>query len=99
MGSKRKSGLNSGISGFQHGPGHRSYWGTFEHIFPENGDTGLESEITDFYGKKTGLFIPYWMADLSSDGLEQGKQGKACFWTSKWILLFRFVKTLIFTKL
>ena len=31
---------------------------------------GFESEITDNSGIKTGLFIPIWMADLFSDGLE-----------------------------
>jgi len=81
MGSKRQSGLNSGISGFQQGPGHRSYWGTFEHMYPENDDTDAEFQTVPFKGRKTGLFIPYWMADLFSNGLKQGKQGKACFWT------------------
>ncbi len=39
----------------------------------------MESEITGFNGRETGLFIPYWLAYLFSDGLKQGKQGKACF--------------------
>jgi hypothetical protein len=33
-------------------------------------NTGLESEIPDFSGRKTGLIIPYWMADRLPDGLE-----------------------------
>jgi hypothetical protein len=32
--------------------------------------TGLESEIGNFAGRKTGLIIPYWLADRRSDGLE-----------------------------
>ena len=40
---------------------------------------GLESEIADFNGRKTGLFIPFWLADLFSDRLRQREQGKACF--------------------
>jgi len=31
---------------------------------------GLESEIANFAGKKTGLIIPFWLADRRSDGLE-----------------------------
>jgi len=31
---------------------------------------GLESEIADFAGRKTGLIIPYWLADRRSSGLE-----------------------------
>jgi hypothetical protein len=34
---------------------------------------GLESEITDFAGRKTGLIIPFWMADRLPDGPEQGE--------------------------
>jgi hypothetical protein len=33
----------------------------------------MKSENTDISGKKTGLFIPVWMADLFSDGLKRGK--------------------------
>ena len=43
-------------------PGH--------HLFSDNGYTGLESEIANFAGRKTGLIIPYWLADRCSDGLE-----------------------------
>jgi hypothetical protein len=28
---------------------------------------GVESEITEFNWRKTGLFIPYWLADLTWD--------------------------------
>jgi len=31
---------------------------------------GLESKIANFAGKKTGLIIPFWLADRRSDGLE-----------------------------
>jgi hypothetical protein len=30
----------------------------------------LESEITSFAGRKTGLIIPFWLADRRSDGLK-----------------------------
>jgi len=33
---------------------------------------GRESEIANVAGKKTGLIIPFWLADRRSDGLEQG---------------------------
>ena len=60
--------------------GNRSYWGIFDPLFSDNGYTGLESEITSFAGRKTGLIIPFWLADRRSDGLEQGENGKkACF--------------------
>jgi hypothetical protein len=48
-------------------------------MFPENEDMDAEFRPIQFKGRKTGLFIPYWMADHFSDGLKQGKQGKACF--------------------
>jgi hypothetical protein len=34
---------------------------------------GLESEITHFAGRKTGLIIPFWRADRLPDGPEQGE--------------------------
>ena len=41
---------------------------------------GLESEIASFAGRKTGLIIPYWLADRCSDGLEEGeREKKGCF--------------------
>jgi hypothetical protein len=75
-GSKWQSGLNSGIFIFWAGPGNRSYWGVFDHLFPDNGFTGTEPRITDFNGRKTGLFIPFWLANLFPDGLEDGETGK-----------------------
>ena len=69
-----------GVFAFWPVSGNRSYLGTFEHIFSDTCNKGLESEITRFAGRKTGLIIPYWLADRCSDGLEQGKNGKkACF--------------------
>jgi len=59
-----------GVFAFWPVSGNRSYWGTFEHIFSDTGYTGLESEITRFAGRKTGLIIPYWKADRRSDGLK-----------------------------
>jgi hypothetical protein len=50
--------------------GNRSYWGVFDHIFPDTGYKGLEPEIASFSGRKTGLIIPYWLADRCADGLE-----------------------------
>jgi hypothetical protein len=50
--------------------GNRPYWGTFDPIFPDTVYTGLESEIGNFAGRKTGLIIPFWLADRRSDGLE-----------------------------
>jgi len=72
-GSKWQSGLKSGIFIIRVDPGNRSYWGTFDPLFSDTGYKGLESEITDFAGRKTGLFIPFWMADRLPDGLEQGE--------------------------
>jgi hypothetical protein len=34
----------------------------------------MESEIADFTVRKTGLIIPYWLADRLSDALELGKE-------------------------
>jgi hypothetical protein len=41
----------------------------FKHIFPDTGHKGLESEIASFEGRKTGLIIPFWLADRRSGGL------------------------------
>ena len=82
MGSKRQSGLNSGISGFQHGPGHRSYWDTFKHMFPENEDTDAEFQTIQFKGRKTVLFIPYWLADPKVDRPILGQREKTLFRSS-----------------
>ncbi len=41
---------------------------------------GLESEITVFLGNKTGLIIPFWLADRFSDGLEDGERKEGLFW-------------------
>jgi len=43
-------------------PGH--------HLFSDNVYTGLESEITNIAGRKTGHIVPLWLADRRSDGLE-----------------------------
>ncbi len=69
-GSKWQSEHNSGIFTFWPGPRNRSYWGTFNHLFSDTGYTGSESEITDFTWRKTGLIIPYWLADRFFDGLK-----------------------------
>jgi hypothetical protein len=38
--------------------------------------------MADFTGRKTGLIIPYWLADRLSDGLEfgKGKGGQVLRW-------------------
>jgi len=59
-----------GVFAFCPVSGNRSYLGTFEHIFSDTCNKGLESEIASFAGRKTGLIIPYWLADRYSDGLE-----------------------------
>ena len=58
-GSKWQSRLDLGIFIFQAGFGNRSYWGTFEHVFSDTCNKGLESEIASLAGRKTGLIIPY----------------------------------------
>jgi len=57
-------------------PGDRSYWGTFDRFFPDTCFTGLDSETADFTRWKTGLNIPYWVADCHSDGLKSVGTGK-----------------------
>jgi hypothetical protein len=59
-----------GVFAFWPVSGNRSYLGTFEHIFSDTCNKGLESEITRLTKRKTGLIIPYWLADRRSDGLE-----------------------------
>jgi len=39
-------------------------------------DTGLESEITNFSGRKTGLIITYWLANLFPDGVKYAEMEK-----------------------
>ena len=81
QGSKCQSGLNLGIFTFWPVFGNRSYRCIFDPIFSDTGHTDLESEITSFAGRKTGLIIPYWLADRRSDGLgEGGKREKGLFW-------------------
>jgi hypothetical protein len=75
-GSKWQSGLNFGISTFLETRDNRSYWGIFDPLFSDTCITGAESEITSFTGRKTGLIIPYRVADRLPDGLEQGKWKK-----------------------
>jgi hypothetical protein len=66
---KWQSGLNSGIFPFWPVSANRSYWGVFEHYFPDLWFTGTESETTHYTGRKTGLCIPFWLADRFLDGL------------------------------
>ena len=61
---------------FSAGFGNRSYWGTFEHIFSDTDYTGLESEIANFEGRKTGLIITYWLANLFPDGVKYAEMEK-----------------------
>jgi len=39
----------------------------------------LESGLTEFQERKTGLFIPYWLADRFSDWLVEQKGEKGLF--------------------
>jgi hypothetical protein len=71
-GLKRQSELNSGIFTFWPVTANRSYWGVFEHYFPDLWFTGTESETTHYTERKTGLCIPFWLADRFLDGLEYG---------------------------
>jgi hypothetical protein len=52
--------------------GNRPEWGTFEHYFRDLWFNRMESRITDFTGRKTGLFKPVWLPDRFLDGLEYG---------------------------
>ena len=63
---------------FLTGSGNRPEWSIFDHIFPDCWITGVESGTTDFTGRKTGLFIPIWEADLLLDvlGWKKGKKGE-----------------------
>jgi hypothetical protein len=56
--------------------------GPFDHLFSDTGYTGSESEITDFTWRKTGLFIPFWLAKLNFYGLEYGEMKEGLFWGS-----------------
>jgi len=40
----------------------------------------VKSKIPGFNRIKTGLFIPFWLADLHFYGLEYGEGKKGCFW-------------------
>jgi hypothetical protein len=66
-----QSGLNSGISYFWQVRGNRSYWGIFEGLFSDYWLSGPKSKTGDITGRKTGLIIPYCMADRFSGDLEQ----------------------------
>jgi len=69
-----------GVFAFWPVSGNRTYWGIFDHLFSDTCNKGLESEITRFAGRKTGLIIPFWLADRRSDGLEKAENGKkGCF--------------------
>jgi len=58
----------------------RPEWGVFDYVFPDFRGLGLKLGITDFEGRKTGLFKPVWLADRFPDGLEDAEGKKACFW-------------------
>ena len=74
-GSKWQSRLDLGIFIFQAGFGNRSYWGTFEHVFSDTCNKGLESEIASFAGRKTGLIIPFGRQIAVQMGWSRGKPG------------------------
>lgn len=78
-GSKWQSGLNQGIFDVLPVPGNRSYWGTYDPIFSDNVYFRIESGITCFAGRKTGLNIPFWLADLLFHGLEYPETEKRLF--------------------
>ncbi len=59
--------------------GNRSYWGIFDPLFSDNVYFRLESEIADSAGRKTGLNIPFWMAELLFYGLEYRETKKGLF--------------------
>jgi hypothetical protein len=63
-----------GVFIFRAGFGNRSYWDTFDPTFADTDYKGPESEIASLAGRKTGLNIPYRMANRRSDGLEQGER-------------------------
>ena len=71
-----QSGFKLGISFFPRDPDDRSYWGMLYPVFPEYGGLGLKSRTGDGNGKKTGLIIPYWIANCFTDDLEQVKEQK-----------------------
>jgi hypothetical protein len=49
-------------------------------VFPDYGGLGPKSKTGDGNERKTGLIIPYWMADRYSDELEQVKKHRnPCF--------------------
>jgi hypothetical protein len=69
-GSKWQSGPDLAYSHSGLLTGNRSYRGIFVPIFSDAVYTVLKTEITDFTARKTGLIIPFWMADRREDGLE-----------------------------
>jgi len=62
----------------------------FLPLFSYTGLLGLKSEIINFEGRKTGIIIPFWLADRLSDGLEATpgvtNRKKACFWVPEFLL-------------
>ncbi len=48
-------------------------------MFPENEDTDAEFQTIQFKGRKTGLFIPYWMADPKVDRTILGQRENSPF--------------------
>ncbi|MDD1701224.1 MAG: hypothetical protein LUQ04_10615 [Methanoregula sp.] len=69
-GLKWRSRFNSGVLSFWAVTGNRPYWSDFDHVFSDNRFAGVESGITDYNGRETGLFIPFWEAKLIFCGLE-----------------------------
>ena len=92
-----QSGLKMGVFYFRPVLGNRSYWGTFDPLFSDYGYSGLESEIADSAGRKTGLNIPFWLADLLIDQVYPPKRrsGTWCF-TGIWDRLPPFFSDRLF---
>ena len=80
MAQNGNQGTIQAYSLFLSGHGNRSYWGTFDPLFSDSRHTGSESEITGFTGRKTGLFIPFWLEKLHFYGLEYADGEKGLFW-------------------
>jgi len=53
-----------------------------DFLFPDNGFVCAGSKINGFTERKTGLIIPYWLANLFPDGLEYGEMKEGLFWES-----------------
>ena len=73
-----------GISSFFRDSADRSYCGAIWYLFPDSCFMGFKSGITDFNQRKTGLIIPYWMADHFWDDLESMECGKTAVLTKSY---------------